>query len=338
MTRPTILSTTPRGVVLPGYDRLRATLRKHELRVLEPRTVEALRAAIVEADYVLGDWTGELRLDRDTLAPAKRCRLVVQPTAGFDSIDVDFAQEIGLPVANTPGANARGVAEWAVMAMLMTLKNAVLNHERTRRGEWRMVEAAEEGVFDLGGRTVGILGFGRTGREVARRVSAFGVARILYVQRSPDTPRFGHEVPVERVADVDELCRRSDVLSIHVPLTPATRHLIDGHRLKLLGPGAVLVNTSRGAVVDEDALHAALGNGELKAAALDVFSDEPLTGAHRWRELGNVMLSPHLSGSTVESRERMISGALRSLDGALAGVLPESVVNGVGALRVVASG
>lgn len=331
MTVPVILSLSPAPVVAPVHQQLRDQLREHEFRVLEQRTASGLYAAIGSADLILGDWTAEVGLTATALAAAGRCRLVVQPTAGFDSIDIGHARELAIPVANTPGANARGVAEWTVMAMLATLKNVVVNHERTGRGEWWMVEAAEEGLHDLGGRTVGILGFGRIGQGVARRLHAFEVREILYHDAyvgAPDT-----DLPVAAVDDVDELCRRCDVLSVHVPLTPRTRHLIDRRRLALLGPDAVLVNTSRGAVVDEEALLAALQRRELKAAALDVFSDEPLSAPHRWQNVANVLLSPHLAGSTIESRERMVSGALRTLDRAIGGELPGTVVNGVAALR-----
>ena len=176
---PHILSMSPADVVMPVYEGLRAQLEDHTLEFLEPRTQEHLRERLRTADFVLGDWTHVLRLDPAELEAAVPCRLVVQPTAGYDSIDVATAAQHGLPVANCPGANARAVAEWAVMAILVALKNAIPNHERTRRGEWWMTKALEEGVYDIGGRTVGILGFGTIGQGVARRLHGFGV-QILY--------------------------------------------------------------------------------------------------------------------------------------------------------------
>ncbi|GAA1233780.1 2-hydroxyacid dehydrogenase [Prauserella halophila] len=329
---PIVLSTSPRDVITPVHSRHEPLLPQHELRFVEPRTPDELHSSVAGADFLLGDWTGELGLGRTALGLAERCRLIVQPAAGYDSVDVDAAHDLGIPVANTPGANTRGVAEWTVMAMLLLVKNAVRNHERTRRGEWWMTAAADEGVHDLAGRTVGILGMGRTGLAVARRLAAFGTAPILYHHRRPipDTDSAG--LPLQRVSDVDELCRRSNVLSLHVPLTGDTRGLIDRRRLRLLGSGGVLVNGARGAVVDEDALHSALRCREIAAAALDVFGDEPLTGDHRWAELDNVFLSPHLAGSTLESREAMVAGALASLDVALRGGLPGTVVNDVPSL------
>ncbi|WP_158056929.1 2-hydroxyacid dehydrogenase [Saccharomonospora sp. CUA-673] len=192
---------------------------------------------------------------------------------------------------------------------------------------------ADEGIHDLASRTVGIVGMGRTGLAVARRLAAFGVERILYRHRRPVADADAAGLPVEQVSDMDELCARSDVLSLHVPLTPETRHLVDRRRLGLLGPDGVLVNGARGAVVDEDALHTALRRKEIRAAALDVFGDEPLSGPHRWSELDNVFLSPHLAGSSLESREAMLTGALGSLATALRGELPADVVNDVPTLR-----
>jgi lactate dehydrogenase-like 2-hydroxyacid dehydrogenase len=174
---------------------------------------------------------------------------------------------------------------------------------------------------------------GRIGQAVARRLRAFDVDRILYHHRSPVPETLTRALSLESVADVDELCERSDVLTIHVPLSVETRHLIDRRRLRLLGPEGVVVNTARGAVVDEDALHGALSTRAIKAAALDVFSREPLTGPHRWHTLDNVFLSPHLAGSTVESTTAMITAALEALHDGLRNVLPRNIVNDVPALR-----
>ncbi|MGV9799551.1 2-hydroxyacid dehydrogenase [Mycobacterium sp. NPDC003449] len=332
MRHPVILSTSPAEVVLPVYRGIRG-LPEHRLCVLDPRSPQGLIERIPDADFILGDWTGNTHFDRRVLESARRCRLIVQPTAGFDSIDVETARELGIPVSNVPGANARAVAEWTVMAMLMLVKNALVNHERTVRGEWWMVQAAAEGVHDLASRTVGILGMGRIGQAVARRLRAFDVDRILYHHRSPVPESLTTTLSLESVAGVDELCERSDVLTVHVPLSVETRHLIDRHRLELLGPGGVVVNTARGAVVDEDALYHALCTRGIKAAALDVFSSEPLVGPHRWQALDNVFLSPHLAGSTVESTTAMIATALGALHDGLRDVLPRNVVNNVPALR-----
>lgn len=329
---PHILSLSPADVVLPVYEHLKEEMQDHTLEFLLPRSQEHLRERLGAAEFVLGDWTHVLRMGPPELEAARRCRLIVQPTAGFDSIDVVSARERGIPVANCPGANARAVAEWAVMAILVALKNAVANHERTRRGEWWMTKALEEGIYDIGDRTVGILGFGTIGQEVARRLHGFGVT-ILYQDAFVTTDLLDDRIPVEQVESVDELCRRSDILSVHVPLTPHTRHLVNAERIALLGEQGVLVNCSRGPVVDEDALLHALRSRTIKAAALDVFEEEPIPVDHRWRDEPNVFLSPHISGGTVEARDRMVGTALRTIDDAMRGTAPRTVVNDVTVLR-----
>lgn len=327
MAAPNILSLSPANIVLPVYELLRPQMNDHTLTFLEPPSVENLLTALPSADFILGDWTHQLGLDSDLLGRATRCKLIVQPTAGYDVIDVAAANRLGLIVANCPGANARAVAEWTVMAMLVALKNVVVNHERTRRGEWWMSRALEEGVYDIGGRTIGILGFGTIGQSVAQRLHGFGVSKILYSDAFVDVTEVEPGIAVERVADIDELCRRSDILSVHVPLTPQTRNLIGAERLAMLGTQGVLVNSSRGAVVDEEALAAALRARTIKAAALDVFSEEPIPQTHPWQELDNVLLSPHISGGTVEARDQMISTALRNIDEVITGHPPQHVIH-----------
>src|SRR5699024_3384302 len=271
--------------------------------------------------------------DRIGLDTAARATIIVQPTAGYDSIDVDYAAQLSLPVANAPGANARGVAEWVCMAALICLKNGISNHLDTQSGHWRMVEASQEGVYDLGGRTLGILGFGAIGQGVAQRLHAFGLNDICYYDQFVRVDSTADNIPVTRVNSLADLCNHSDILSIHVPLTSETRHVIDAEMLDRLGQNSVLINTSRGAVVDENALYHAFTTRALKAAALDVFSQEPLPPNHLWRDLDNVLLSPHLAGSTHESKDNMVNAALSAITDALQGILPTTIVNNITELR-----
>lgn len=332
MPLPVVLSMSPPKVVEDVYRTVSGTMAAHQLRYAS-RSQEALLDEIGEADYILGDWSAELKLDRAMLEAARKARVVVHPTAGYDSIDVAAAQRLALPVANQPGANASGVAEWAAMAALVSVKNVITNHERLREGDWRMVEAPFEGVYEIKDRCLGVVGFGAIGQGVAQRLAAFGLSEILYFDLFVDVDEIAGGVPVRRVETIDQLFEQSDVVSLHLPLTAETRSLVSRERLEKLGPDGVLINTARGGVIDEPALYDALVNRKIKAAALDVFSQEPLTGQHVWADLDNVLLSPHLAGSTLESIERMISGSLAAIDGAISGVLPATVVNGVDALR-----
>jgi phosphoglycerate dehydrogenase-like enzyme len=318
---PTVVSLTPEAVLGPIHARHLQELAPHRL-------VYGGEVTLGEADYLLGDWTHEVGLDGAALERAGRCRAVFQPTAGTEGIDLERAAQLGIPVTNAPGTNDRAVAEWTVMAILALLKDVWRHHQGVQDGRWDMVTAGERGVFELGGRTVGIIGLGRIGQSVARRLRAFELGRMVYADTRPAPPELEHELRIERL-EIDDLCVVSDAVTLHLPLTPRTRGLIDARRLALLRPRAVLVNAARGAIVDEAALAAALDAGRLKGAALDVFTHEPPPPDHPLRGRPNVLLSPHLAGSTNEARERMIASALANLDRVLRGRDPAYVVNGV---------
>jgi phosphoglycerate dehydrogenase-like enzyme len=307
-----VLSLTPAELLGPVHDELAAGLPPHEL------TYDGDLAA---ADHVIGDWRHAERLGADRLAGATRCLCIFQPAAGVDEIDLDAAAALGIPVTNAPGANDVAVAEWTVMAILALLKDALRHHLGILDGRWDM---AAPGVHELAGRTVGIVGVGRIGLAVARRLAAFEPGRLLYADVRPAPGGLG----LERV-ELEDLLAASDAVTLHVPLLPATRGLVDARRLARIKPGAVLVNAARGPVVDEAALVAALDAGRLRAAALDVFCEEPLPAGHPLRARPDVLLSPHLAGSTAEARRRMLAAALRNLDRVLRGGDPADVVNGV---------
>ena len=321
-----VLSLTPAEVLDPVHERLRAGMAPHRLL---PWSGEI--ADVAAARYVIGDWTHGRPLDRSLLDAAVQCRAIFQPTAGVQGIDCSHAAALGIPVANAPGTNDRAVAEWTVMAILALLRDVWRHHSGVLAGEWAMVSAASTGVWELGGRTVGIVGLGRIGRAVAARLEPFELGRLVYADTAASDAAVERALKVERLS-LDELCAVSDAVTVHVPLTDATRGLLDARRLGLMAPGAVLVNVARGEVVDEAALCAALHSGALRGAALDVFAHEPLPAGDPLRACPNVLFSPHLAGSTNEARERMIASALRNLDRTLRGGTPEHVVNGVAGL------
>ncbi len=322
-----MLSLTPEAVLGQVYTERRARLAPHVMLDVE-RSRRGVLERLGAADYVIGDWTHELELDPDLLDVAGRCLVVFQPTAGTQSIATDYAATRGIPVANAPGANARAVAEWTVMAVLTLLKDVWRHHQGMLSGRWDMVDAARTGVYELGDRTVGIVGLGRIGQEVARRLAPFELRRLVYADPSRAPLEVEQRLGVEHV-ELDELCAVSDAVSLHMPLTDSSRGLFDARRLALLAPHAVIVNVARGAVLDEQALADALDAGRLRGAALDVFSQEPPPDDHPLRGRPNVLLSPHLAGSTNEARERMIGAALDNLDHVLRGGSPANVVNGV---------
>jgi phosphoglycerate dehydrogenase-like enzyme len=314
-------------VLDPVHERLRPELAPHVV-VTADRSRPAVLEAVAGADYLIGDWAQEQHVDAEALDRAARCLAVFQPTAGTDTVDITHAASLGIPVANAPGANDRAVAEWTVMAILAMLKDVWRYHAGVLAGRWEMVQAARTGVYELGDRTVGIIGMGRIGQDVAARLAPFELRRLVYADVVAAPSQAERRLGLERV-ELDELCRVSEAVTVHVPLLPATTGLLDARRLALLPPHAVIVNAARGPIIDEAALCAALDAGRLKGAALDVFDNEPLPADSPLRGRPNVLLSPHLAGSTNESRERMVTSALWNLDRVLRGGAPEHVVNGV---------
>jgi len=224
-------------------------------------------------------------------AAGPRLRVVAQFGVGYDNVDVAAASERGIVVANTPDVLTAAVAELTLGLVLALLRRIAEGDRLIRRGgAWELAPTFMLGR-GLAGRTLGVVGWGRIGREVGRLAEAYGM-RVVWTRRS------GGGVPL------DELLREADVVSVHTPLTEETRHLIAARELALMRPYAVLVNTSRGPVVDEAALVAALREGRLGGAALDVFEREPEVPAELVA-LENVVLTPHVGSATVEAREAM---------------------------------
>ena len=266
------------------------------------------------------------RVDAEALdAAGPGLRVVANVAVGYDNVDVAACRERGVLVTNTPGVLTDVTADIAMSLILMSTRGLGAAERRVRTGEpWRWSLTAHLGV-GLRGKSLGIVGPGAIGLATARRAKAFGMEVLLAGRSSPDAAVVG-ELDAA-VDDLDELLTASDVVSLHCPLTPATRHLIGARELRLMRPGAHLVNTSRGPVVDEAALVAALEAGEIAGAGLDVFEDEPqvhpgLLG----RE--DVVLLPHVGSATVETRTAMADLAVANVLAVLAGGEPVTPVGG----------
>lgn len=241
-------------------------------------------------------------LTADHLAAASRCRLVHKLGAGVNTIDVDAATRHGIAVANMPGANAPSVAEGTVLLALAALRRLPELDHATREGAgWPTDPSLGETVRDLGSCTVGLVGYGNVAKAVERIVAAMG-ATVLHTSTRDD----GH--PGWR--PLAELLAACDVVSLHLPLTPDTHELLDAEALATMKRGAVLVNTSRGAIVDETALADALQTGRLAAAGLDVFAEEPVPDDNPLLDLDNVVLSPHVTWYTVDTMRRYLHLAI----------------------------
>lgn len=244
---------------------------------------------------------------------ASRLRLIQKWGTGVDKIDLAAADRYGIPVTITAGANASTIAEHTILLMLATLRRVVVADRSVRDGRWEpaMLRPVSRTLW---GRTVGILGFGSIGRAVARRLSGFE-ARVLYHTRGGRA----EEVAGACFVALDRLLADSDVLTLHCPGGAKNRHLIDAAALSQMKTGAVLINTARGELVDEQALVAALESGQLGGAGLDVFEPEPLPAGSRLRGLAQVVLTPHAAGSVPDDVAPMARHAFANMERALRG-------------------
>jgi phosphoglycerate dehydrogenase-like enzyme len=283
--------------------------------------------AVADADVIIGDYTFNVAINAAVMQAAKRCIFIQQPSTGYQHIDVDAAAREGIPVANTGGANTFAVAEHTIMLILACLKKLLLAHEKTKRVEWAQDEMPLYGVFEFWGKTLGIIGMGRIGKEVARRAKPFG-PRLIY----HDVDRLSPEL--ERSLDLtyrtlDEVIAQSDVITIHTPLSPQTENLINAERIAKMKPNAIIINVSRGAIVDEAALAKALKEKRIQGAGLDVFADEPINSKNPLLDAPNIILTPHIAGATNESRARIIEMTIDNVVSVLRGQEPINIVNGV---------
>jgi len=263
-------------------------------------------------------------VDAELLDAAPHLRVVSNMAVGYNNIDVAAATARGIVVTNTPGILTEATAELAFALILAAARRVVDLDRRTRAGEWTCWAPLLFLSREVSGKTLGVVGLGRIGRAVARRARAFGM-RVLYHNRSRLDEAEERDLGVE-YAERDDLLRTSDFVSLHVPLSGETRHLIGPRELGLMKPTAYLVNTSRGAVVDEAALVEALRKKRIEGAGLDVYENEPLL-APGLTALENVVLMPHVGSATVETRARMARMAAENLLSALRGERPAHVVN-----------
>ena len=244
---------------------------------------------------------------------------------GFDHIDVEAATKRGVYVTHTPGVLTDAVAEFTVGLLLAITRRILEADQIIRKGEWNK---PWNPFFltgpELKGKTLGIVGFGRIGRAVAKKVKGFEMNLIYYdVYRNEQAEK---ELGVKYV-DLETLLKESDFVSLHVPLTKDTYHMIGEKELKMMKPTAYLINTARGAVVDTEALVKALKEKWIAGAALDVFEQEPLPPGHPLTKLDNVILAPHIASATNEARARMAELAAKNLVAVLRGEMPPALVN-----------
>jgi len=294
----------------------------------QPPPYEVLKRVLPDYDAVLS-----MATDRFDCAMIKyihsRIRIIANMAVGYDNIDIECATKHGIYVTNTPGVLTEATADLTFALLLAVARRIVEGDHFVRWGEWwRSGTAIHPKMMlgvDLYGKTLGIIGMGRIGRAVARRAKGFGM-RVIYYSRTRLPESLEKELEAE-YTDLDTLLSRSDFISIHVPLTRETRHLINEERLRRVKRGAIIVNTSRGAVIDTNALVRAIEEGIIAGAGLDVYEEEPLDPNHPLTRFKNVVLTPHIGSATRETRLAMALLAVENLIEFARGREPPTLVN-----------
>ena len=291
-------------------------LKEHGVNVIElppGSTEETLARHIAEADGLIT--RGSIKVTRELMESNPRLKVVGVHGIGCDHVDLKAAKELGKTVCNTPDALTVTVAEMAMALTLALIRRVVAADKAVRGDQWSRKYSDLIGV-ELAGRKVGIIGLGRIGEATATRMKAFE-AEIYYWSRTrkPESEKhYGF-----KWLELDELLATCDIISLHIPATPETRHLIGAEQIDKMKQGAYIVNTARGRVIDQEALTEALRSSKIKGAALDVFENEPLPSDSLLCSMDNVILTPHLAASNLEGMQRMAvqvaEGVLRVIQG-----------------------
>jgi len=270
-------------------------------------------------------------ITREMLEAANKVKLVQFISVGYDAIDLKAATDLGITVANNPGFPSIPVAEHTVMSILVLLKQAVYTHSELFKGNWNVQkEVTGSKIGELTRKTVGILGLGNIGTEVAKRLKPFG-SKLIYNKRNRLSREAEEALGVEYV-DFNELIARSDILTIHTPLTPETNNLISRDQIAKMKLGSYIINTARGPIVDETAVADALREGRLAGAAFDVprYEEGDVSKLlSTFAGVKNVLVTPHTSASSPESEERWVQGFTSNVAKVLKGEKPEFIVNGI---------
>jgi len=265
---------------------------------------EALYEAVSAANALIV--RNRTQVNAQLLAHAPHLKVVGRLGVGLDNIDMDLCASKDITVYPATGANAQAVAEYVIASTFVLLRGAYLASDQVTAGQWPRAQLGNG--LEVAGRTLGLVGFGGIGRLTARLASALGMNIAAYDPMIKSDSTVWAETGAMQMS-LEELLQHADVVSMHTPLTKETRHLIDARRIALMKTESILINTSRGGIVDELALVAALQAGKLRGAALDVFEDEPVKTGNTLPDMPNLILTPHIAGLTQEANER-VSGVI----------------------------
>ena len=274
--------------------------RHGDITVYDATPTELLSERVSDAEVII---LNKAKITAEVIAAAKNLKLICEFATGYDNIDVVAAREAGVAVCNVPGYSTDSVTLYTVATVtalasrLITYRSFVNSGGYTAAGSPNKISPT---FYDLRGKTWGIIGYGNIGRSVGEVARAFG-ASVIVNKRTP--------IDGVRCVDLDTLCKESDIITIHCPLTDSTRGIIDAHRLSMMKKSVILVNEARGAVLDESAVADAVKNGEISAFGCDVYSSEPFSAEHPYnaiKELDNVILTPHSAWASFEARTRCV--------------------------------
>jgi D-3-phosphoglycerate dehydrogenase len=292
------------------------------VRARQCRSESDLIALCVDADAVITQFA---RINAKVIESLRQARAIVRYGIGVDNIDLEAARARSIPVCNVPDYCIDEVADQTLAFILATSRQVVRHHKHLRAGQWGLSMPLTN-MTALRGRTIGVVGFGRIGREVVRRLLAFKAVVLVFdpLVAATEIAQAGASA-----ATFEELLRASDVLTLHCPSTPQTRRMMNAAAFARMKPGAVLINVSRGDLVDSEALLSALQTGALSAAALDVFDPEPIPSDHPIRTLPNVILAPHVASCSVPAVTKLRESVAALALSAVRGERLSTIVNGV---------
>jgi len=279
------------------------------VETLEEATYDCLLRQCVDADYLLV--SGRLPIDEGVLSIAKQLKMIQRTGVGMEMLDVEAIKRHNIPVYVNAGVNARSVAEHTITLILACLKRLPQINSDTHNGVWKK---QEQGLTtrELYGKTVALVGMGNIGRTVAEMLQPFGV-RILYTDVCRQSADVENDLGLTYCESFEAILPKADILSFHCPLTPENTEILNSRTIALMKPGAIVVNTARGKLINPDDLYEALQNCRITSAALDTHYEEPIKEGNKLAELDNVILTPHIGGLSYEAFQSMMAGAVENI-------------------------